>query len=380
MEGKENVRGLIKFNPNVGSKISSLLYDINRCRWNMSTHGYRMLFALAQNINQTDLFNEYEFPKEVIFKYLGLESTGRKHEILASTLKELMNSGLEICQVNKKNGKRTWAGSTWITDYCVSEENNNVWLRINDNARPFLFAVQQFSEVKPKHYLGLSTDTQNWFYPYLKLRVDLGKWEITIDDLRDALNLDRQDSYNIKKNRNANMNILRWVVGIEISEAAKQEQQLAKKEKRQPRLVPWDYIKDKNGKPTGTLYTISKETDLDVQACVFKSGRSYNKIVFLIRWKPEEMTPAKRKKMEEKIRNSAEMDMGGRKDVRGRTSSAAKLDEVIAEELPMTVEMTPVFHEDSEIRRMAAESMMSVEEFAKVGRFVKHPNGKWFRR
>lgn len=380
MSKKEVIRSLTKYNPNAAAKVSSLLFDINRCRWNMSTHGYRMLFALAQNINQTDLFNEYEFPKDVIFKYLGVDTTGRKHEILASTLKELLSSGLEICQVNKKNGKRTWIGSAWITDYRFSEENSSVWLRINDNARPFLFAVQQFSEVKPKHYLGLNTDTQNWFYPFLKKAVNLGRWELTIDELRDALNLDRQDSYNPKKNRNANMNILRWVVGIEISDGAKAELALAKKERRAPRPIPWDYIKDKNGNPTGTLYSISNATDIDVQASVFKEGRSYSRIVFLIKWKPEEMSPSQRKKMEAQIRNAAEQDMGARQDLKSRGVKATPIETVIAEEIPLSIEMKPFFHEESELRDCAAESNISFEEFVRISNFVKHPNGKWFRR
>lgn len=379
MSKKESQKFVEKFNPNSSAKVSSLLYDIKKVRWNMSTYGYRMLFAMAQGITQQDLFCEYDIPKDTLFKYLGLDNTGRKHELLRDTLSEVMSKGLEICTVNKKNGKRTWSGTSWITDYRFSEENNHVWIKINENAMPYLFAVQQYGEIKPKNYLKLSTDYQNWFYPLFKKAVNIGRWEMTIDEIREALNLDAQDSYNKKKSRNANMNILRWVLGIEISEAAKNEPKLAKAEKRQPHMIPWNYIKDKNGEPTGTLATISKETDINVRACVLKEGRSFNKVIFLIDWKVEEMSPTQRKKMEEKIRNSAEMDMGKRQDLenRGRGEDLLVAEPQQEPELP---KITPRFYEFNELYKFAYEAGVEFDEFVKMGRFEQHSNGKWFKR
>ena len=64
---KQNLKSIEKFNPNSSVKISSVLYDIKKCRMNMSTHGFRMLFALAQGITQTNLFSEYTIPKNAMF-------------------------------------------------------------------------------------------------------------------------------------------------------------------------------------------------------------------------------------------------------------------------------------------------------------------------
>lgn len=379
MSKKESQKFVDKFNPNSSAKVSSLLYDIKKVRWNMSTYGYRMLFAMAQGITQQNMFCEYDIPKDTLFKYLGLDNTGRKHELLRDTLSEVMSKGLEICSVNKKNGKRTWSGTSWITDYKFSEENNHVWIKINDNAMPYLFAVQQYGEIKPKNYLKLSTDYQNWFYPLFKKAVNIGRWEMTIDEIREALNLDAQDSYNKKKSRNANMNILRWVLGIEISDAAKNEPKLAKAEKRQLRMIPWNYIKDKNGEPTGTLATISKETDINVRACVLKDGRSFHKVIFLIDWKVEEMSASQRKKMEDNIHNAAEMDMGRRQDLgnrnKGNTSPIAENNP--ESELP---KMTPRLYDFAELYKFAYEAGIEFDEFVKAGRFEQHPNGKWFKR
>lgn len=377
MKKQKNVE---KFNPNSSVKVASILYDIKRCRWNMTTYGYRMLFALAQGIDQQNMFCEYDIPKDALFQYLGLENTGRKHELLQKTLSEVMSKGLEVCTVNQKTGKRTWSGTAWITDYKFSEENNHVWLKINENARPYLFAVQQYGEIKPKYYLELTTDYQNWFYPLFKKAVNLGRWEMTIGDIREGLKLDTQDSYNVKKNKNANMNILRWVLGIEISEAAKAEPKLAKAEKRAQRLIPWDYIKDRNGKPSGTLAAISEFTDIHVQACVQKEGRSYSKVIFLIDWKVEEMTPRQRKKMEEKIRNAADMDMGGRQDMANRGAGEGLLFQRQEEATPEPPKIQPQFYDFETLQKFAEEGGMTFDQLVKAGRFEQHSNGKWFKR
>jgi hypothetical protein len=202
---------------------------------------------------------------------------------------------------------------------------------------------------------------------------------MTIDEIRESLELDVQDSYNKKKSRNANMNILRWVLGIEISEAAKNEPKAAKTEKRPMRMIPWDYIKDKNGEPTGTLATISKETDINVRACVLKEGRSFHKVIFLIDWKIEEMSPSQRKKLEEKIRNSAEMDMGTRQDI-GNRGKGEELILVEAQPEPEIPKITPRFYEFNELFKFAFEAGMEFDDFVKIGRFEKHSNGKWYKR
>lgn len=376
---KQNLKSVEKFNPNSSVKISSVLYDIKKCRMNMSTHGFRMLFALAQGITQTNLFSEYTIPKNAMFKYLGIDNTGRKHELLADTLKEVMSKGLEIRTTNKKNGKRTWEGMAWITGYKFSEENNHVWIKINEDARPYLFAVQQFGEIKPKYYLNLDTSYQNWAYPLFKKAVNIGRWEMTIDEIREALDLNKIDSYNKKKSRNANMNVLRWVLGIEPNEAAKAEPKLAKAEKRPMRMIPWDYIKDKKGNPTGTLASITEHTDINVRACVLKEGGSYNRVVFLVDWKVEEMTPGQRKKMEEKIRGAAEMDMGKRQDMANREAGEGILS-MPAQKEPELPKVAPQFYEFGQLFKLAHEAGFEFDEFVKAGRFEQHTNGKWYRR
>ena len=379
MNKQTNLRSIEKFNPNASAKVASILYDSKVCRFNLKLYGQRMLFCLASGINQTDLFCEYMIDKGELYKYLGLTTTNRRNDLLADALKELMSGGLDIRRVNKKTGKKVWEGLTWITGYKFTEDSERVWIKVNEDAMPYLFAVQQFAEIKPDNYLKLPSAEQTWFYPLFKKWVNVGKYETNLQYLIDSLDLTATDSYNEKKCRNWRMNILRWVLGIVPSAASKEELKLAKKEKREPRFIAWDYATDKKGEPTGTLYSISKNTDIQVHACVLKENGSYNRIVFKIDWKIEKMTAGQRKKLEAKIQNAAEMDMGARQDMKNRGSSIEAIPVVQAEEVGIP-QLTPHFYEFNQLFKAAHEAGIDFDEYVKAGRFVEHPSGKWYKR
>lgn len=301
------------YDPNTPVAVSSELYNISKYRWHLNTLGYRTLFCIAQNIDRKGSATSLQIKKEAMFEYLGLTTTNRKYELLNETLNLVRKAGFESCSTNNR-GKRKWEGHSWITDFSFGEEGDYVNIIINSFARPFLVELKQFALIQPKTYLRLSTDYQNWFYPLLKLRLGAqdGRWELTIDNLAEQLSLDNIASYS-KDNKDRVGNILKKVVGIQPSERFKEEQKLAKAEHRQPKFMAWDWIKGKDGQPTGTLYTINKETDIEVVAQAIKEGRSYSKIILYIREK-EECKSAKRKDAEyAEILNAAENDMGKRK-------------------------------------------------------------------
>ena len=379
MSKQDNQRSINKFNPNATAKVAAQLYDSRVCRFKLKLYGQRMLYCLAAGINQTDLFCEYTIKKDVLYEYLNLTSTNRRNDLLADALRELLTGGLDIRAVNKKTGKRYWEGLTWITGYKFTEDSETVWVKINESAMPFLFAVQQYAEIKPVNYLKLSSAEQTWMYPLFKKWVNVGKFETNLQYFIDILDLNDTDSYNPKKSQNWRMNIFRWVLGIVPSQESKDELKKAKAEKREPRLIPWDYAKDKNGNYTGTLYSISEKTDIRVKACVFKENGAYNRIVFLIDWNIDKMTPAQRKKMEAKIQNAAEMDMGKRQDLKNRGQQMETL-EAVAVEDPNMPKLTPHFYEIGELFKGAYEAGVTFDEFVKAGRFIQHTNGKWYKR
>lgn len=379
MSNSNHHRSINKYNPNAVAKVAAKLYDPRICRFNLKLYGQRMLYCLAAGIDQQDIFCEYTIDKGVLYKYLGLESTNRRNDLLANALRELLTGGLDIRATNKKTGRKYWEGLAWITSYKFTEDSDDVWVKINEDAIPYLFAVQQYAEIKPDNYLRLSSAEQTWMYPLFKKWVNVGKFETNLQYFIDVLDLNETDSYNSKKCQNWRMNIFRWILGIVPSKESKEELKLAKAEKRDPRLVPWDYATDKNGNYTGTLYSISEKTDIRVRACVFKENGAYNRIVFLIDWKIERMSPSQRKRLEAKIQNAAEMDMGKRQDLGNRGQSAESVIAVSAEEV-VTPKLTPKFYEIGELFKAAYEAGISFDELVKAGRFVQHSNGKWYKR
>lgn len=380
-----------KFSLSKPIKISSELYNIDKYRWKMSTLGYRTLFAISQCVDGNMLFREVSFPKDMLFKYLGLESTNRRYELLKDALNEVRQSGVEYCSVNER-GKRKWVGISWITFYSFSEEDNTVNIDINDKAMPFLCALKQYALIQPKTYLRLSTDYQNWLYPLLKMRLGLGSWEMTIDYIYESLDLEHTKSYN-KKNRNYIVNILKYVVGIQISDAAKKEQKLATKERRKPKLVAWDYVKNSNGKPSGTLYAIHKETDINVYACAVKEGRSYNKVIFFISEKVEKMSSVRKQRLHEEVVSAAESDMGkiqDRKNRGGETLFSGWQESKNVSSLPENqnpafipdkVEASPVFYNDSDLESLICPELglNTLQDVADKAGYRKHPNGLWYK-
>lgn len=382
------------FNASKVVRVSIELYQIEQCRWKLSTLGYRLLFAIAQCVDKDSesLFSDVAFDKSAIFTYLGLSKTGRRHELLSETLKEIMAGGLNVCRVNDK-GRKTWDGYAWITHYSFSEDGKSVYIDINPKVKSYLVDLKQYATIQPKTYLRLNTDYQNWFYPYLKLRAKLGFWKTTVDELRTALDLESVPSYS-KKNRNSTVNILKNVVGIQISKEAKEENQRASKLKCKPKMIAWDYAKDKEGNSYGTLSAINALTDINVTACVQKKGRSFSEITFFLSEKREKMSEAYRRKIASEV-PSPEQDFGKPREVHTRNGERSIADLLNpSQQLILPEEYSNPAHEHAKIpvvRFVSEEELLSMvdttkdgafqtaEEVARRMRLKKHPTKGWYK-
>lgn len=312
-------KSITQYNENKVVRVSQSLYQLEKMRWRMSTLGYRMLFAIGQSIgkNDDDAYQNIAFEVQSMFKYLGLDNNNDRYVRLAETLEEISRSPLLISR-KKKSGARIWQGYAWITSYLLCEDDNYVHITVNPDVRSFLINLAQYACIQPKYYLKLSSDYQNWFYPYLKNYVKLHKWKVSIEDLKNALDLLDTPTYDPKQYRNANERFLTRVIGIKQSARAKAEQRAAKMEKRAANPIEWDYITDPKSKmPIGTLASITQHTDINVTACPIKTGRSYTHIMFFMSEKAA--TVSQSRKEQEAAKNQAESDMGKRQQTRKRS-------------------------------------------------------------
>lgn len=319
--GEQNqVQKIEKYNENKVVRVSQELYQLDKIRWRMSTLGYRLLFAISQSVSsiEEEILPDVGFDKQSLFKYLGLDNNNDKYNRLAETLAEVGQNMLQFA-TKKKNGAQVWQGYTWITAYNLAMDEKYVQICINPKVRQFLMQLNKYACIQPKYYLKLSSDYQNWFYPYFKNYVKLHQWKVSIDDLKNALELTESPTYDPNKNKNANERFLSDVIGIRINDKVKAEQRAAKAEKRTAKLIEWDYVTDKNTKKvTGTLAAISQFTDINVTACAVKTGRSYTHLVFFMSEKTTSIS--RNRKEQEAAKNQAENDMGKRQQPRKRSA------------------------------------------------------------
>lgn len=272
------------YNPNKPARLSNDLFDITKSVSTLSsTHGLKLVYAIAQAVQDKQVETISGLPRinmsvQAAFDYLDLRTSNRRYELLKAAFEAVMNNSLHLVQKDSK-GNSIFRGMSWISWYEFSTGKNRLYIVINPMAIPFLLQLSRYASIQPKYYNQLSTTYQLWLYPFLKNKQKMRSFKVRIDELKKLLNSDQKESYTDEM-RGTNA-FFKRVLGITISQAAKEENARAKKAKESPAFIPWDYVLDKSGKPTGTLYNINAHTDLMVSARGIKSGRSYEEIEFL---------------------------------------------------------------------------------------------------
>lgn len=375
------------FNDYKPARISKELYEIDKCRWRLSVPASRLLFALSQIVSEdkgNDLFPELGFRIDILFKYLGLTKNNDRYNRLDDALNEIMSKNLHIISNTRKGGTQ-WLGIAWIEKYEFSTDEPLVKIIVTNSAKPFLRQLTQYARIQPKIYLKLSSEYQNWFYPYFKQFEKLGKWKVSIEDLKQALMLEDVDSYNPQKDKRATNYFLSSVLGIELSESAKKENMLSKKEKRQAKPIPWDYVKNTKGEYTGTLFHITEKTDLNVTASCMKTGRSYTHIIFFISQK--KISNYKQKKHTD---SNTGADLDFQKPVKRKAKTQKDMQDIFASEFdarkfisnPAYEKELPkriVFYSEEQLSGMAKETAKTVQEVAKMMRLELGEDGRYYR-
>lgn len=376
----KNINSVDQFKDLKPARISKSLYEFERTRWKMGVHATRLLLMVSQTVSksepsETDLY-PLEYPLDIVFKYLGLESTNKRYDVLAEALEEVMSKPLCI-KTTTKRGATRWVGVAFLSKYEFATDYPSLRIKVCDDAREFLCQLHQYALVQPKYYLKLSTDYQNWFYPYLKLRKMLGSWEVEIKDLLFMLYLEKTPSYTT--DQKANSNFFKYVIGIEKPKGWKYNKSGKNK--------PWDYIRDKNGEFTGTISTITRETDINVSAFPIMEKGKYTKLHFDISVKSVKLSKQEKEQIHTKALNEADNDMG--KPTRyGRTKKIQTVKDLFSSVPIIKEEPNPLAATDDipqgktvisahvvvEMARLAGKR---VTDFAKQMGYTARKDGNW---
>lgn len=347
-----------KISENKPAKISTDLFLYGKTRWRMAVRPFRLVCMLAQTLaaeegNQLSLFKtEYSYSLDKVFYYLGLEKYGNKYDLLYKDMEAAMGTVISY-KTKTPKGKTVWKGLTLIS-YCeIDEGTGRMIIQPNERARNYLVGMKRWCALQPKYYLKLSTEFQNWFYIFLKKEAINMTASVTvdIDTIKEMLCLDDTKSYDPKKNKNANENFFKYVLGITKPKGWKYNSKGPNK--------PWDFMKEnkntnekeekielvenpkegedkskKKGRKKkeqdffGTLAAISAYTDINVSAFPIKEGRSYTKVRFDISRKKATLSKVEQDKLHETL-NQFNIDDMGRPERKGR--SGAKKPQTMSE-------------------------------------------------
>lgn len=368
----------------VPAKVSEELFNPKKWLWKMEVHPYRLLMMLSQaidNENELSFFDViHEWPLETVFKYLGIEKTNQRYDILYAACKDLASTCFSDVQLLKERGAKRYVGITIIQkfEFCTDRP----WLRIkvNPDATKILGKLRRYALIQPRFYLKLDSMTQNTLYPYLKIQAPFHpQWTVSLDELKEILGLAQASSYN--EDVNANTKFMNKVLGLE-----KPKGKIAKG-------TPWDFTRNKKGEYIGNLYTINAKTDLAVTAFPVKTGRTYTHITFCLGLRKKFVT--KKEAMQQTQKNLAtDIDMGKPK---GNRKGLQKLSDTLPHK-QMTLDFTqseefvPVVNEvpiktdaPSGVAIISAETMrnqariegISEERIAARLNYKKRPDGNY---
>lgn len=356
------------FNEKGVARVSEELFDIEKLRMNLSTGGYRLLYAISQCIDSGfDFKQPLVIEKSELFKFLGLELNKRKYERLDDVLKEVTASPLHIVRQNKKGGI-DWIGESWVTGYFLSSSETSVTLKVNPDIKPYLVDLRKYACIQPQHYLKLSTSYQNLLYPFLKNTIVQGGVRIEISRLISMLSLEKEKSYDISQNPNANTYFLVRILGIK-----KPKGKLANP------ATPWEWITNSKGEPTGTLYHIA-QTDIYVSAWAEKTSGKYTHVVFKVREKMAEMSAKKKATMQKKATQNDIQDMGSRQTRPQSTGQPQSMGDLFANMPRITQpKQTPqkAIITQETLVDLAKTFGIAPEQLAKQMGYVKNTSGDW---
>lgn len=255
------------------AKVSREILDKNY-RTNLGLHAQKLLYGLASCLDESEtMFPEWQIHIDGLFKYMKIENNNRRYEIVRDALSEIGRNPLQY-RVNEKK----WGEWYWLSMFKFDAENSNyVAIRFGNDVKPFLLGLKEYCRLEARYYIELSSNYAMWLYPLLRNVANKREafLELTLKEIRDLTYNEKTPTYNPDKNRNANADLLKKVIGIEKKRGAKY-------------YSPVETVtKDGEVRQSGAIAEINEKTDLYVECDVTKQGRAIYAVRFNVQFKSE---------------------------------------------------------------------------------------------
>jgi len=255
------------------AKVSREILDKNY-RTKLGLHAQKLLYGLASCLDESeDIFPEWQIHIDGLFKYLNVENSNKRYEYVRDAIFEIAKNPLEY-RVNEKK----WGVMPWLSMAKFDADSSNyVTICFGDRIKPYLLGLKEYCRLEARYYIELSSNYAMWLYPLLRNIANKREayLELTLKEIRELTYNEKTPTYNPEKNRNANADLLKWVVGIEKKRGAKY-------------YSPVETVtKEGEIRQSGAVAEINEKTDLYTDCDVIKQGRSIHSIRFNVQFKSE---------------------------------------------------------------------------------------------
>lgn len=264
------------FRETIPSRIGAELFDLQKHVFCWEIAPMRLLLMIAQEYNylgsEKSLKTERVWNVSDVYKALRIEDAPRRHIIVADLIDKV--TSLKVTYKKYKQDGSIISEGINIFEYAKFDSTQRLCIKITRSALPYLCEFNRFSQILPINYLKLNNSYKLWFYMYFHLWAKTGKIQVALMDLISTLGLDNKNSYTRYNtidgksigDKNWKDNFCKVILGIVRPKGWKY--------KPKGKNENWEYLKDSEGNEIGTLATISKETDLTVNAYAYKSANT----------------------------------------------------------------------------------------------------------
>lgn len=232
-------------------------------RYDLSLNAQKVLFGLAQSIDHTgDLFGAIEIDIQAFFQYLGIESRNDRYQLVRDSFLEITKNPL---QYSTEDAKR-WAFIPWMSVKFDGEDSNSVVIRFTEDAKPFLLQLNGYVKIQGKYITSLQSHHATWLYPVMKMIQGkyYGQHVLSVERLMEyTFTDDKKKNPAYHNPKSGKSDFMKRVLGL-------------KKEGKIYVVI--------DDSPLGQ---INRHTDIIVSAEPLRTGRSIDRIAFIVSAKKE---------------------------------------------------------------------------------------------
>jgi len=255
------------------AKVSREILDKNY-RTKLGLHAQKLLYGLASCLDDSEtMFPEWQIHIDGLFKYMNIQDTNKRYDIVRDAIVEIAKNPLEY-RINEKK----WAGWSWLSMWKFDNENSAyVTIRFGNDVKPFLLSLKEYCRLEVRYFIALSSNYSMWLYPLLRNVANKRDpyLELTLKEIRELTYNEKSPAYDPKQSKNANADLLKYVIGIERKKGAKY-------------YTPREAISKEGGLvSSGAIAEINDKTDLYVDCDVLKTGRQLSHVRFNVQFKTD---------------------------------------------------------------------------------------------